>query len=371
MTVADRGCWSPSSGAVAYVSSMTNPPAPDSAEFDDLEREIIQALQVDPRAGFSRIAEVLGVSEQTVARRYRRLRGEGLLRVIGLVDPRSVGQSEWMVRVGCRPGGVGRLAEALARRDDVSWVTLTAGGSEIVCSVRSRSAEQRDELLLQRLPATSQVLTMEVYAVLHRFVGGASTDWTGYGEVLRPDQIEAMLAGRPDEAGQGEPATEPVSLRPEDGPLLDELAADGRVTYAALAAAAGTTVGRVTRRLEALRRAGILYFDVDLASGLMGFTAPAYLWLTVEPGSLAAVGEQLAGHAEVAFAAAVSGSANLAASILCRDVEDLYRYVTTKVSAAAGVRQLVISPVLRRTKQAGTQMAGQRLAMPAPPPRNR
>jgi DNA-binding Lrp family transcriptional regulator len=346
---------------------MASLPARDSAVFDDLEREITQALQIDPRAGFSRIAEVLGVSEQTVARRYRRLRGEGLLRVIGLVDPRSVGQSEWMVRVGCRPGGVGRLAEALARRDDVSWVTLTAGGSEIVCSVRSRSAEQRDELLLQRLPATSQVLTMEVYAVLHRFVGGASTDWTGYGAALRPDQIKAMLAGRPEEADPGEP----VVLRPEDGPLLDELAVDGRVSYAALAAAAGTTVGRVTRRLDALRRAGILYFDVDLASGLMGFTAPAYLWLTVGPGSLDAVGKQLAGHSEVAFAAAVSGSANLAASILCRDLEDLYRYVTTKVSAAAGVRQLEISPVLRRTKQAGTQMAGQRLATPSPPPRHR
>jgi DNA-binding Lrp family transcriptional regulator len=346
---------------------MASLPARDSAVFDDLEREITQALQIDPRAGFSRIAEVLGVSEQTVARRYRRLRGEGLLRVIGLVDPRSVGQSEWMVRVGCRPGGVGRLAEALARRDDVSWVTLTAGGSEIVCSVRSRSAEQRDELLLQRLPATSQVLTMEVYAVLHRFVGGASTDWTGYGAALRSDQVKAMLAGLPEEADPGEP----VVLRPEDGPLLDELAVDGRASYAALAAAAGTTVGRVTRRLEVLRRAGILYFDVDLASGLMGFTAPAYLWLTVEPGSLDAVGEQLAGHSEVAFAAAVSGSANLAASILCRDLEDLYRYVTTKVSAAAGVRQLEISPVLRRTKQAGTQMAGQRLAVPSPPPRNR
>lgn len=339
--------------------------------MDDLERCILQALQIDPRAGFSKIAEVLGVSEQTVARRYRRLRGEGLLRIVGLVDPRSVGQSEWMVRVGCRPGGVGRLAEALARRDDVSWVTLTAGGSEIVCSVRSRTAEQRDELLLQRLPATSQVLSMEVYAVLHRFAGGSSTDWSGYGPALRPDQVEALETGRAAWAADGAGPDQPVTLLPEDGPLLDELALDGRASYAAMAAAAGTTVGRVTRRLEVLCRAGVLYFDLDVASGLMGFTAPAYLWLTVEPASLAAAGEQLAGHPEVAFAAAVSGSANLAASILCRDLEDLYQYVTTKISAAAGLRQLAISPVLRRTKQAGSQMAGQRLAPPTPPLRRR
>ena len=343
----------------------------ESITYDRLDRSLVQALQLDGRAPFSRIAEVLGVSEQTVARRYRRLRGEGLLRVVGLVDPRAVGGAEWMVRVGCRPGGVGRLAEALARRDDVSWVTLSAGGSEIVCSVRSRSAEQRDELLLQRLPATSQVLSMDVYAVLHRFAGGASTDWTGYGEVLSRDQIQALEATRltldPAEAGPDEP----VTLRPEDGPLLDELAVDGRVSYAALAKAAGTSVGRVTRRVETLLRTGILYFDLDVASGLMGFTAPAYLWMTVEPASLAATGQELAAHPEVSFAAAVSGPANLAASILCRDLEDLYRYVSTKISAASGLRQLEISPVLRRTKQAGSLMAGQRLAAPSPPLRGR
>lgn len=40
----------------------------------------------------------------------------------------------------------------------------------------------------------------------------------------------------------------------------------------------------------------------------MGFTAPAYLWLTVESASLAEVGELLARHSEVAFAAAVMGT---------------------------------------------------------------
>jgi DNA-binding Lrp family transcriptional regulator len=328
--------------------------------MDDLDRQIFQALQIDPRAGFHQIADVLGVSEQTVARRYRRLRGDGLLRVIGLVDPRHIGQSEWMVRVGCRPGGVGPLADALARRDDVSWVTLSAGGSEIVCNVRSRSAQQRDDLLLQRLPATSQVLSMAAHALLHRYVGGTSSDWEGYGARLAPDQIQALRPPPP-----AEPVA-PVTLQAEDEPLLDALALDGRCSYAALAAAAGWTQGRVTRRLAALRDGGVLYFDVDMATQLMGFTASAYLWLTVEPACLVAAGEQVAGHAEVPFAAAISGSANLVATVVCQDTEDLYRYVTTKISAIAGVRQLEVSPILRRAKQAGTRMDGARLASPAP-----
>jgi DNA-binding Lrp family transcriptional regulator len=330
--------------------------------LDDLDGKIIQALQIDPRAGFSAIGDVLGVSEQTVARRFRRLRSGGLIRVIGLVSLRHLGQSEWVVRVTCQPGGTGPLADALARRDDVAWVTLTAGGSEIVCSVQSRSDEQRDDLL-QRLPATSRVLGLTAHALLHRYVGASSDDWAGFtGERLTPAQAAALRPPAQDVPG------EPVTLQAQDGPLLAELARDGRSSYAALAAATGWSQGRATRRLAALRRAGILYFDLDLAMPLLGFPTAAYLWLTVEPASLVAVGTELAGHDEVPFAAAVTGSVNLVATVTCRSTEALYQYVTTKIGGTAGVRQLEVSPVLRRAKQAGSRTIGHRLAPPAAPP---
>jgi DNA-binding Lrp family transcriptional regulator len=336
--------------------------------LDQLDRQLIRALQLDPRAAFSRIADVLGVSEQTVARRYRRLRADGYLRVLGLVSPQAVGTTEWLVRIGCRPGGARRLADALAQRDDVSWVTLSSGGSEIVCLVRSLSQRQSDELLLQRLPATSQVLSLATNAVLHRFAGRAS-DWSGYGDQLTPAQVSHLAGPVPAEpAGPSAPA-DPGLLQPSDGPLLAALALDGRTSYAALAQQSGWTEGRVIRRVEALREAGILYFDVDLAVGLLGFAATAYLWLIVEPARLAAAGDEISRHAEVPFTAAITGSANLITSVVCRDSEALYGYVTTKISAVAGVRQLEISPVLSRLKQAGALMDGQHLATPGASPR--
>jgi DNA-binding Lrp family transcriptional regulator len=330
---------------------------PESAMLDQLDRQVVRALQLDPRAPFSLIAEVLGVSEQTVARRYRKLRGDGYLRVMGLVSPRGLGVTEWLLRIGCRPGGARRLADALARREDVSWVTLSSGGSEIVCVVRSLSEQQSDELLLQRLPATSQVLSLATHAVLHRFAG-READWAGYVGDLTDAQATRLAAPPP--AGPADPDL----LQPSDAPLLAALALDGRTSYAALAKQAGWTEGRVIRRVEALREAGILYFDVDLATTALGFKASAYLWLIVEPARLATVGEEISRHAEVPFAAAITGSANLVTSVVCRDSEALYEYVTTKISAAAGVRQLEISPVLSRIKQAGSLMDGLRLATP-------
>jgi DNA-binding Lrp family transcriptional regulator len=90
-------------------------------------------------------------------------------------------------------------------------------------------------------------------------------------------------------------------------------------------------------------------------------------WLTVEPSQLAAAGELIADHPEVPFASAITGTADIVAAVVCRDTGSLYRYVTTRIGAIAGVRQLEISPMLRRVKRAGTLVDGQRLAVLPPP----
>ena len=178
-------------------------------------------------------------------------------------------------------------------------MSLSSGGSEIVCVVRSLSEQQSDELLLRRLPATSQVLSLATHAVLHRFAG-READWAGYLDDLTDAQATRLAAPPP--SGPADPDL----LQPSDAPLLTALGLDGRTSYAALAKQAGWTEGRVIRRVEALREAGILYFDVDLASTALGFKAPAYLWLIVEPARLASVGEEISRHAEVPFAAAIT-----------------------------------------------------------------
>ena len=91
--------------------------ASESAVLAPVDRQLVRALQLEPRASFSRLAATLDVSEQTIARRYRRLRRDGLLRIVGVVDPRALGQTDWMVRLRCRPDGALAVAEALARRD--------------------------------------------------------------------------------------------------------------------------------------------------------------------------------------------------------------------------------------------------------------
>jgi DNA-binding Lrp family transcriptional regulator len=325
----------------------------DSVTLDDLDRQILHSLQLAPRAPFARMAAVLGVSEQTVARRYQRMRTHGLVRVLGRPDAtRTPGTSSWTLRIGCRPGTAHGLADALARRTDTSWVSIMAGGAELTCQISVADAGTGRESLLHHLPRASNVRTFTAHQMLHRFAGRGEADWVAVGRQLTPDQRDQLLAEAVAVPTAARPSSPDAEIGPADRPLLAALAHDGRASYAALAAVTGWTQRQVAQRLTALVTSGALYLDVDAASSAIGFRAVASLWFTVAPADLEAVGSRLADHAELAFAAAVTGSANIMASAVCRDAQALYRYVTTKVAAIPQVRTLEIVPVLTRVKQA-------------------
>jgi DNA-binding Lrp family transcriptional regulator len=143
-----------------------------------------------------------------------------------------------------------------------------------------------------------------------------------------------------------------AELTPEDDPLMAALRQDGRASYAALATATGWHQRQVAARVAALAASGALYFDLDTAATTIGYRALATLWFTVAPAHLVSVGSRLADHPELAFAAAVTGTANLMASAVCRDASALYQYLTTKVAAIEEVRTLETVPLLTRVKQA-------------------
>src|SRR5580693_1206679 len=327
--------------------------------MEAVDLQIVQCLVRDGRAPLRRIARVLGVSEQTVARRYRGLLAAGALRVQAQPDERATGQQRWFVRVQCRPDAAAALADSMAARGDVSWVSITSGGSEIVC-VAFSDPSREDGSVLARLPRTRQVLSFTAFAVLHMHVSSSEAKWMPFDEPLTPAQIAALrgVTGRPSAAGT---ATGPA-IRPDDAPLVAELARDGRAGVVALARATGWPQSRVSARLADLLASGAIHVTTDLAPGLFGFHATAYLWLTVTPGELHQTGHTLSMHPETTFTAAVTGTANLLVTVTCRDLAALYAFVTTKVGPLPAVRQVETVPVLHRLKQAGTRVRDGRLS---------
>lgn len=330
---------------------MSGDPREITVTIDRLDRQVLHALRCAPRASFRRIGEVLGASEQTVARRYRKLHEAGVVRVFALPAPVGPGL-DWVVRIGVRPGVAAQLADAIAKRPDVSWVSITAGGAEVVCISRPSSPAQRDTLLLERLPRTTYVTSLVSHAILRSF---EDERWSGFGDPLERAQKAALLAEGPGEDGD-------ARIEPGDHALLDTLRLDGRAGYQQLAAATGWTAARAARRLDALLASRAVHLDVDLAVELLGFPAQAGLWMSVAPSDLDAVGRRVAKLEQTAYAAAVSGPANLFASVVCRDTAELYEYLSEEIGAIDAVRSAELSPVLRRIKQASSIVRGSLIA---------
>jgi DNA-binding Lrp family transcriptional regulator len=185
-------------------------------------------------------------------------------------------------------------------------------------------------------------------------------EWAGLGGVLSPDQISLLdtpdsesFARYPDsEAGYG--WEKPLKLQPVDEVLLAELAFDGRVSAAALAGATKWHESVVRRRIGELTRSGVLYFDVDVETEVLGLWTSAMLWLSVEPSQLELGGQRVASHPEVPFVAATTGPTNLLATVHCRSPEHLYNYLTGRLQTVPGVTAVETTPLIRTLKRSGS-----------------
>jgi len=311
----------------------------DTVTTDDLDRQLVHCLSVDGRASFSQIAEILAVSDQTVARRYRRLRSSGVLRVVGLKARKQVDTQSWFLRMRCVPGSGPAIAAALARRADIAWVQILSGDTEVLCALRGDARRER-AALLAKLPRTDRIVAVTAHSLLHMFTGG-SHELRGL-HVLPEYRVEPL---RYRVRGGN------VELGDLDLALFSALAEDGRTPYAALAASTGWSESTVRRRTEQLRDAGVLYYDLEIDPPAFGFHAVTWLWMSVPPSRLASVGATIAEFPEVGYAAATTGPANLAVRVVCRDEAELYEFLTAKVGALPDVTRTETSPVIRTLKQ--------------------
>jgi DNA-binding Lrp family transcriptional regulator len=316
-------------------------------QLDEVDRQLVHALTVAPRASFRQLAGVLELSDQTVARRYRRLAETAGLRVFGLIDAPRAGWVNWLVRLQTAPGSAQRIADTLAQRPDTRWVRLYSGGAEMVFSLTARSPEQRNTLFLRGLPGSRHVTAITAQSVLNVFT---AVEYLGYTSALSAAQVASLRQAEPAAAPGSGPA--PL-LRPEDDLLIDELAIDGRASVADLAAATHWHESTVRRRIEELRQAGLLYFDLDLDEAVLGVSANVMLWLKVEPASLDAAGRAVAAHPEVPFAAATTGPTNLTVSAVFRDNRHLYDYLTNRLADLPGVQSVETTPMISTVKRVG------------------
>ena len=120
-----------------------------SALLDAPNRAIIEALQRDGRQPYGAIAEEVGLSEAAVRRRVQRLRESGIMQIVAVTDPLTLGfRRQAMIGLKC-DGDLEKVADDLAAMEEIDYVVITAGSFDLLLEVVCEDDDHLLEILSQ------------------------------------------------------------------------------------------------------------------------------------------------------------------------------------------------------------------------------
>lgn len=129
------------------------------------------------------------------------------------------------------------------------------------------------------------------------------------------------------------------NLDETDLAIIDALQVDGRVAFAQIAEQLGVSPGMIRQRYSRLVEEGFLKVVAITNPIRMGYKTMAIVGIRVDGSKLLAVAEKISKLDEVIYMVISSGRFDIFAEIVCRDHEDMLRFITEKLSTIDGIRE--------------------------------
>ncbi|MFC7330912.1 Lrp/AsnC family transcriptional regulator [Marinactinospora rubrisoli] len=331
---------------------------PDNPNLDDLDLDLIAALQHAPRAPVNVLADVLGSSPSTVKRRMHRLTTRRLIRVIGQLawsaysdaHPRHV----W---ISTAPGQLQAVAHRLAANPEIPFVAMTSGRADVYCVAHPASRERVRDLLTHEIQSVPGVVASQSDLVLR-----AITQADGWRlDRLTADQVAALaLKAEPG----GEQPVEPLSDQERRTAHL--LHADARLSSSDVARELAVSQSTAYRLIQSLLERRVVRPRVEVEPALLGMRLEAILSVTAEAGSIAEVGAALARHPSARYVSVVAGTSSVIHHGAFRDEERLADFLSTDLAGISGVTAVQVSVFLDVLRRYWISRTGVRLGASRP-----
>jgi Lrp/AsnC family transcriptional regulator for asnA, asnC and gidA len=113
------------------------------SKIDDIDTHIIEKLALDGRLAFEKIAKPLGVSTDTVVRRYERLKENGDLKAVIQINPTKIGYYAYAIfYVAFSHETLEQNTETLSKIQDINFITKTSGSYDYTFSLMIKDINQ-------------------------------------------------------------------------------------------------------------------------------------------------------------------------------------------------------------------------------------
>jgi Lrp/AsnC family transcriptional regulator for asnA, asnC and gidA len=135
--------------------------------LDDIDKAIIRELQLDGRAAYARLGPAVGLSQAAVRQRVQRLIENGVMQVVAVTDPLTLGFGlQAMVGVSV-DGDLREVAAKLSKVDEVSYVVVTTGRFDLLVEVVCRDNEHMLGVVNDVIRSLPSVRSTETFTYLY------------------------------------------------------------------------------------------------------------------------------------------------------------------------------------------------------------
>lgn len=303
--------------------------------LDEVDLDLVAALQRAPRAPFDVLARAIGVSARTVTRRYTCLVEDGLLRVICEVDWSLLAEGGPVnVWLDTEPGAAHEVATALAARADTTFVSVCSGRGDVYTVLHGMTRRATTTALTTELPRITGIRGVRSERVLRRLTSSAAWRLPRLSEGQRAALTEHTITER------GERHQE-LGLLERD--LAGLLRGDARTPYSEIARSLEITESRARRTATALFDSGMLRPRVEIDPHQLGYQTEVVLSVSCLPYATDELTTALQAHPATRFLGLVAANPTLTWDGVFHNEEELAEFLTTDIGSHRTVTALECS----------------------------
>ncbi|MFI9625775.1 Lrp/AsnC family transcriptional regulator [Streptomyces sp. NPDC052042] len=137
-----------------------------SSTVDAVSLAIIEQLQEDGRRPYAAIGKAVGLSEAAVRQRVQKLLDQGVMQIVAVTDPLTVGlRRQAMVGITV-DGDLDPVAETLSEMTECEYVVMTAGSFDLMVEIVCEDDDHLLETINKRIRAIPGVRSTESFVYL-------------------------------------------------------------------------------------------------------------------------------------------------------------------------------------------------------------
>ncbi|MEV8544282.1 Lrp/AsnC family transcriptional regulator [Streptomyces sp. NPDC051572] len=316
--------------------------------LDELDRRLIGALHLAPRATWDDIGEILAADASTLKRRYDRLHEARMVRVIGQADW-GVHSTAMPVHVFLDITGESPLA-VLHRLRDLPHLQLLAqisGDYPLYAVVHAPSEAATSEAIdrMFSVPGVRRVNALPALSTLRR---GITWDPQFLTDTERADLLK-LTGSRPEGTATATPPAKPLS-EAERG-VVAQLLQDGRASAASIARTADLATSTAHRVVRRVLDEGWAKPRLEIVSEWLGFQTAFILRLRVAPGATPEVMRRIDQLPQTRLAAHVASDMSVLATGLVTDRSALALFVDDELARIPGLLGVSVAVMLAEPRR--------------------